>query len=93
MKVVGFVGPSGTGKSHRALWVARSRGIEYIIDDGILIKGNRIVAGVSAKKESTRIGSIKRALFVYDDHVQEVKKAIDLHKPRLYLYWVLLTEW
>ncbi|HHY23178.1 MAG TPA: Asp23/Gls24 family envelope stress response protein [Clostridiaceae bacterium] len=81
MRVVGFIGPSGTGKSYRALSVAISRGIEYIIDDGLLIKGNRIVAGVSAKKESTRIGSIKRALFIYDEHVEEVKKAIDLHKP------------
>ena len=81
MKVVAFIGPSGSGKSHRALWVAKSRGIEYIIDDGLLIKENRIIAGTSAKKESTRFGSVKRALFVYDEHVEEVKRAIELHKP------------
>ena len=81
MKVVGFVGHSGTGKSHRALWVANERGLDFIIDDGLLIKGNRVVAGTSAKKEVTRIGSIKRALFLHKDHADEVKKAIEEHKP------------
>lgn len=81
MKVIGFIGPSGTGKSHRASWVARERGIEFIIDDGLLIRGNQLVAGVSAKRESTRIGSIKRALFVYEDHVRDVKSSIELYNP------------
>ncbi len=85
MKVAAFIGPSGSGKSHRALWVAKSMGIEYIIDDGLLIKGNRIIAGVSAKRESTRFGSVKRALFIYDEHAEEVKRAIDLHKPEALL--------
>jgi uncharacterized alkaline shock family protein YloU len=81
MRVVGFVGPSGTGKSHRASWVAREKGIDFIIDDGLLISGNRVVAGESAKKEITKIGSIKRALFINDDHVKDVTKAIDFYKP------------
>lgn len=81
MRVVGFVGPSGTGKSHRALWVARERGIEFIIDDGLLIKGNRVIAGSSAKKESTKIGSIKRALFIDSNHAEEVKRAVDIYRP------------
>jgi len=85
LRVVGFVGASGTGKSHRALQVASSRGIEYIIDDGLLIKGNSVIAGVSAKKESTKIGSIKRALFIYDDHAKSVKKAIELANPNAIL--------
>lgn len=81
MRVVGFVGPSGTGKSHRASWVARERDIEFIIDDGLLIKVNQVIAGVSAKKESTRIGSIKRALFQNEKHTKDVKDAIAFHKP------------
>lgn len=81
MRVVGFIGPSGTGKSHRASWVARERGIDFIIDDGLLIKVNQVIAGVSAKRESTRIGSIKRALFVDDKHTKDVMYAIALHKP------------
>jgi len=81
MRVVGFVGPSGTGKSHRALQVANSEGIEYIIDDGLLIKGNRIIAGVSAKKEKTKIASIRRALFIYEDHAESVKREIIKANP------------
>ena len=54
MKVYAFVGPSGTGKSHRAQMVARSKGTEYIIDDAILIKGNKILCGDSAKKSATK---------------------------------------
>ena len=43
MKVYAFVGPSGTGKSYRAQFVATQRGINYIIDDGLLIKDNAII--------------------------------------------------
>ncbi|MCR4434980.1 MAG: Asp23/Gls24 family envelope stress response protein [Clostridiales bacterium] len=85
MQVVGFVGPSGTGKSHRASWVARERGIEFIIDDGLLIKGNRIIAGTSAKRESTKVGSIKRALFTEKTHADAVKQAIELNQPKAIL--------
>jgi len=85
LRVVGFVGPSGTGKSHRATWVARERGIEFIIDDGLLIRGTRVVAGSSAKRERTRIGSIKRALFLEESHAGDVKKAIELYKPEAIL--------
>lgn len=81
MKVWGFIGPSGTGKSHRASWVARERGIDFIIDDGILIKGNQIVAGSSAKRESTKIGSIKRALFTEQQDAEVVRKAIRYYMP------------
>jgi O-antigen/teichoic acid export membrane protein len=85
LRIVGFIGHSGTGKSHRASWVARERGIEFIIDDGLLIKVNQVIAGVSAKKEKTRIGSIKRALFTDDQHMQDVKNAISIHKPEAIL--------
>jgi len=81
LRVVGFIGPSGTGKSHRASWVAREQGIDFIIDDGLLIKGNSIISGVSAKRESTRIGSIKRALFTDKQHAQDVKDAIRKYSP------------
>jgi len=54
LRVVGFVGPSGTGKSHRAVWVARERGIDFIIDDGLLIRGAQIIAGKSAKRKKQK---------------------------------------
>ncbi|MBE7067367.1 MAG: Asp23/Gls24 family envelope stress response protein [Ruminococcaceae bacterium] len=78
MYVCGLVGPSGTGKSHRALWVAKEHGIDYIIDDGLLICGNGIVAGKSAKRESTRVGAVKTAVFTDDEHTFEVAQALKL---------------
>ena len=51
IKVYAFVGPSGTGKSYRAQMVAGENNINFIIDDGLLIKDNEVIAGTSAKKE------------------------------------------
>ena len=53
MRVLAFVGPSGTGKSYRAQLVARENNIHYIIDDGLLINENEVLAGTSAKKAPT----------------------------------------
>ena len=76
MEIYALVGPSGTGKSHRAPWVAKEYKIEYIIDDGLLIKGSNIIAGRSAKKDKTKIGSVKTAVFTNDDHAFEVAHAL-----------------
>ncbi len=81
MKIVAFVGPSGTGKSHRAQMVAREKNIDYIIDDAILIHKNKVIAGVSAKKAETKIESVKRALFSMPGQAEEVKKVIEKEKP------------
>ena len=54
IKVYAFVGPSGTGKSYRAQMVASEKEIHFIIDDGLLIKDNKIIAGESAKKAPTK---------------------------------------
>ncbi len=60
MDVIALVGPSGTGKSHRALLVAHKHQADAIIDDGILIKDGKIVGGHSAKKEKSRIMAVRR---------------------------------
>ncbi len=61
--------------------VARDRGIEYIIDDAILIHENKVIAGVSAKKAGTRIESVKRALFSTPEQVEEIQKVLKKEKP------------
>ena len=76
MDVIALVGPSGTGKSHRALQVAREHAADTIIDDGILIKDGHIVAGESAKTEKSKIMAVRRAIFILPGHAEEVKKAI-----------------
>jgi len=80
-KVYAFVGPSGTGKSYRAQMVANSRKIDYIIDDGLLIHGNEVLAGVSAKKASNKIATVRNALFQDEDKAYEVKKVIKKRHP------------
>ena len=77
MRVYAFVGPSGTGKSYRAQLVAGENNIKYIIDDGLLIDDNEVVAGTSAKKAPTKIETIKHALF---NREEEKKVIIDAFK-------------
>lgn len=81
IRIVAFIGPSGTGKSHRAQMVAKSKGISYIIDDAILIHDNKVVAGTSAKRANTRIESVKRALFSFDGQAEEMRAAIEEKNP------------
>ena len=81
IKVYAFVGPSGTGKSYRAQMVAGEYNIHYIIDDGLFIKDNEVIAGNSAKKAPTKIETVKHALFLTDEEKKEIKKAIKKYKP------------
>lgn len=81
IKVYAFVGPSGTGKSYRAQMVANEHNIKYIIDDGLLIKENEVVAGVSAKKAPTKIETVKGALFLNPEKADEIKKAFRKYRP------------
>lgn len=81
MKTYAFVGPSGTGKSYRAQMVANERGINFIIDDGLLISGNEILAGISAKKAPTKIETVRNALFQNEERKKEVQDVIKKYKP------------
>lgn len=76
MKVIAFVGPSGTGKSYRSIMVSRQHGADAIIDDGLLISHGKVIAGTSAKKEATKIASVKHALFMNAPQVEEIKNAL-----------------
>ena len=81
IKVYAFVGPSGTGKSYRAQMVANENNIHYIIDDGLFINDNEIIAGESAKKAPTKIETVKKALFLKQEQKDEIRKAIEKYKP------------
>lgn len=81
MEIFGLVGPSGTGKSHRASFVAHHLGIDTILDDGLLIQGPRIVAGRSAKREATRLGAVRRAVLSDPRHAAELRAALDRLAP------------
>lgn len=85
IKVYAFVGPSGTGKSYRAQMVASENDIHYIIDDGLLIHENDVIAGNSAKKAPTKIETVKKAIFVDETDRKEMKAALRKYKPEAIL--------
>lgn len=80
MKVIAFTGTSGTGKSYRAVAVAKANNADGIIDDGLLISNGKVIAGSSAKREATRIASVKHALFIPTQYAAEMKKALKKSK-------------
>ena len=82
IKVFALVGSSGTGKSFRAKLVAQRYEIEYIIDDGLLIRENRILAGHSAKKEKTFMAAVKVALFDDKAHRDEIARKLQGEKTK-----------
>lgn len=81
IRVYAFVGPSGTGKSYRAQMVASENDISYIIDDGLLIHENAVVAGTSAKKAPTKIETVKHALFIEEKEKNEMINAFNRLNP------------
>ena len=76
MITIGFSGKSGTGKSYKALSVAKENGAGLIIDDGLLICDGKVLAGKSAKKERHPYASTLRAIFNDAEHAREVADAI-----------------
>lgn len=81
MKVYALVGKSGTGKSYQAINLCKDKGIESIIDDGLFIFKGKAMAGKSAKREATKIGAVKTALFNDEDHKIEVTEKIKEVNP------------
>ena len=82
IKVYALVGESGTGKSFRAKLVAQKYNIDLIIDDGLLIRDNRILAGHSAKKEKTFMAAVKVALFDEKAHRDDVARKLQGEKTK-----------
>ncbi|MFR8853964.1 MAG: hypothetical protein ACLVHQ_03185 [Oscillospiraceae bacterium] len=81
MDVYTLVGKSGTGKSFHAMNLCKKLGVEAIIDDGLFIYKNSVIAGVSAKRQDTKIGAVKTALFLNDEMQRQVSEAIKREKP------------
>jgi len=75
-QVYALVGGNGTGKSFRAKLVAQKYRIDLIIDDGLVIRGDRIIAGHSAKREKTFLAAVKTAVFDDKQHRDEAAKML-----------------
>ncbi|MBA7538592.1 hypothetical protein ES705_30869 [subsurface metagenome] len=80
IQVFALVGKSGTGKSFRARLIAEKHGIDLIIDDGLLIRDNKILAGRTSKREKGVLPAIRTALFTDPEHVLDVKQALKKEK-------------
>ncbi|MBO4235255.1 MAG: hypothetical protein J5928_02260 [Firmicutes bacterium] len=81
MKIYSLSGPSGTGKSYQAPILMIDRGIDCLIDDGLLIYKDGVAGGTSAKRQHTKIGAIKTALFTDQAHADSVAAAIKKINP------------
>jgi hypothetical protein len=81
IEVTAFVGAAGTGKSQRASQVARQYGIDFVIDDGLVVSKGQIMAGKSAKAEKNMVRAIRRALFEFEPHRLEVTAFLASHAP------------
>ena len=81
VKAYAFVGPSGTGKSYRAQMVAGEQDIKFIIDDGLLVSENEVLAGISAKKATTKVETVRNAIFLNEEKRKEMQDAIRKYKP------------
>ena len=90
IQVYALVGESGTGKSFRAKLVAQKYNLQAIIDDGLLIQDDKILAGRSANRESNFLGAVRVALFDDKAHRDEVAKV--LHKMNFKRILVLGTS-
>jgi uncharacterized alkaline shock family protein YloU len=75
-----LIGESGTGKSYWAQAVAQKHHVDFIIDDGLLVRGNRIVAGKSVKEEITFLAAVKAALFDEKSRRDEVARKLQTEK-------------
>lgn len=81
VKTYGLVGKSGTGKSYHAMTLCWERKIEAIVDDGLFILRGGVAAGISAKRQATKVGAIKTALFLEEAHQAEVIERIREENP------------
>ena len=90
MMVYALVGESGTGKSFRAKLLAQKYGISALIDDGLLIQDDKILAGKSAKREKTYMGAVRVALF--DDKELRDQVARMLQKSHIKKILILGTS-
>lgn len=81
MDIYALVGRSGTGKSYKAQSIAGMYGIEYMLDDGLLIKATKVISGTSAKREKTKFAAVRRAIYANEQHRNEIYEALKEYAP------------
>lgn len=82
MEIYTLTGPSGTGKSYRAMDICKQYNIDGVIDDGLFIYKGMVTAGESAKRCETKIGAVKAAIFKDEKKAKKVAQAIRAKRPK-----------
>lgn len=82
IRVYALVGKSGTGKSFRARLLIDKYNIDLTIDDGLLIRDQKIIAGRSAKRETAYLSAVKTALFTDKEHRRQVRGVLERERFR-----------
>ncbi len=77
-----LVGRSGAGKSFKARSVAQRFRIDLIIDDGLVIRGQKIIAGRSAKREKGILGAVRTAVFANPEQLVDARKVLASERYR-----------
>lgn len=77
VRVFALVGKSGTGKSYKAKLVAQKFDIPIMVDDGLIIQNDTVLAGRSAKRELNYLQAVRVALFDNPTHRQEAIAALE----------------
>lgn len=82
VRVTALIGRSGTGKSFRAQLIATRHGMDLIIDDGLLIRNQKILGGRSAKGANNALAAVKTAVFHDPRAAQGARRRIAAMRPR-----------
>lgn len=82
MEIVALIGPSGSGKSHRASLVAVEIGADAIIDDGLLVRSGKILAGESAKRARSKLAAVRRAIFADPEDARAMRRRLASAAPQ-----------
>lgn len=82
VQVTALVGRSGTGKSFRAQLITARHNMDLIVDDGLLIHDQKILAGRSAKVATNAMAAVKAAVFHDPLAAQAARRQIAFVRPQ-----------
>ncbi len=76
VKVYSLVGPSGSGKSYRAGYVMEKYSVDILVDDGLIIRNQKILCGKTAKNAKNILDAVSTAIFIDEMHRREAQQQL-----------------
>lgn len=81
MLVIALIDPQNSKKSFQYQSITDEYDIDVVVDSGLLIRGDRIIAGLSAKQATNPVAAIRRATFSDTSHAKAVRQGIETAAP------------